>query len=299
MPIIYKGRESTLYRSCATHSGWETCRQAWEALHYPLEEDQTRSFPLERTGGILSVIEGAIAPQIWQTLPLQDHRIIQPHAADLDMFQTAFHYLDHHHGNLLSDTREFIQAVALVDLREEERKDAICVTSVSIPDLPFCSFLSYKALFHIPPNIVVTVPDIRFLAENLYHESIHHQVTLNLLENELLQEEYHTKLSPQVAIPWREGGLSRMKYWELDRVMHAFNVYVALLPYRLKETHDHPTSPWRTYFEQALSCAQFLGKTLWTHRNVLTALGQEYVFQQWGNVQTYCPHVDTEPLALS
>jgi hypothetical protein len=330
MTLIHKVSESLLNRAVGDAKGWTKARQAWEFLHHPLPHDPTDCAPLfpEDADGC-ALLNATITPEIWLSLPLKDHCLLAPETRDKDCFRAAFTYLDLYHPELGAQTRDFLQALALVDRPPNGASQETCLTSVSVPDLPFCSFFSRKALRHIAPHFVVHTPDISFLAENLYHESLHHRVSLNLLENDILQPDYHSRLSPKVAIPWREKALSNVHFWELDRVLHAFCVYVGLLPYRQREAarerqrekgggrasplgvsllsegeeeggYHPPRHPqkgiWRHAFAQARVCAHFLGQALLSHRKVLTPLGYTYVSEHWSRLQAYFPE---DPVAVA
>jgi len=255
MGLILKGSDSVVFRASATEKGWHKAKHAFELLHDPLVNDGTKFTPLypkhtkqaiqTKEWGITQsahppsycvFVEPPMVPEIWETLPLQDHRVIRPLPEDKAFFRQAFDYLASTHPELSTQTHDFLHVIVLVDiLSTPGPQTGRCLTSVSIPDLPFCSFFSRKAFLHIPPEILSPTPDVRFLAENLCHEAIHHRVSLTLLENDILQPEYHSRLSPKVAIPWRQKDRGAVSFWELDRVLHAFSVYVGLLPYRQKE----------------------------------------------------------------
>lgn len=100
------------------------------------------------------------------------------------------------------------------------------VTSVTLPSFPHCSFITSRALYHIPPLFVFSRKSAYALCENLYHESLHQQMTATLLQEDILTEEYDPKTTSKIYIPWRKTS------WEPDRVLHASFVYTNLIQMR-------------------------------------------------------------------
>ncbi len=134
----------------------------------------------------------------------------------------ALEDLEHHQPHAF----EFIQnwCSAIVWLRRKADASVTEITSASIPSLPLCTFISRKAIRHIPPKIILKEIGLYGLQENLYHEALHHQLTCFLLFEDIL----HTPPaeSPHVSIPWRNAK------WPLDRVFHAAWVYGGLHKFR-------------------------------------------------------------------
>lgn len=102
------------------------------------------------------------------------------------------------------------------------------LTSVAVPTLPHCTFLSVKSLRHIPARHVHEGASLYALAENLYHEALHQQLSASLVFAD--HEASPIALNrTRVTIPWRDGAA-----WRLDRVVHAAWVYAHLQRLRLR-----------------------------------------------------------------
>ena len=279
MALIEHWEDSLFCQELPRHQGWESCRRAWEILHYPIDEDPTSFSQLDTRLLSLTCLEGTMAAEIWHSLPLTGHVLKVPSKGEKNAVCQALGHLSTAHPVLALQCVEFLRVIGFVT--REQPPEAISVsaasgllTSVSVPDLPFCSFFSSRAALHIPPHIQVPRPDIHFLAENLYHESVHQKVTLTLLEKEWLKPGYHTLTSPRVAVPWRtHAASSAMRLWEIDRVLHAWIVYLSLLHYRHTQACLFPHSAWGEYFNQARECAIFLGKALRDNHTLFTPLG--------------------------
>ncbi|WP_157179736.1 aKG-HExxH-type peptide beta-hydroxylase [Rhizobium sp. CF142] len=102
------------------------------------------------------------------------------------------------------------------------------LTSSTFPALPHCTFVTSKALRHLPPMTVQGEENPYFLAENLYHESLHQELSTWLVLGEVLDPSFDTATSRLISVPWRE------QRWEPDRVLHATYVYAGILPLRRK-----------------------------------------------------------------
>ncbi len=288
--LIDHPEKSAFYTTCTTRIGWRICRHAWEQLHHPLAApDTTPCHPLKAGFFEGSLLEGPMPPIIWSSLPVQDHEIIPPSETFVHLFQEACTYLQNFYGDLTQEKMSFLKAIALIDLKAPYRGSHIRATSVSLPALPFCSFFSEKALHHIPPGLVLDHPEMRFLAENIYHEAIHQWVNLNLLERDLFRDDYNSQHSPKVEIPWRKDYDIRTRFWELDRVLHALSVYTELLPYRMKEAAHAPDHPHpQLALQKARTCTHFLSEALSSHQDRLTPLGRTYLqdlknqAREWG-----------------
>jgi hypothetical protein len=276
LSLIRKSCESVLYTNSLSSTGWGTCVKAFEQIHGPLKEDRTQASSVSIGGLSLSLLDGDIEPAIWNTLSLGDHKIVPMTPDFQDVLTQAIVYLQTIHGSRIGNRLDFLKAIGQIALRPENHGKGIEATSVSLPALPFASFLSLKALHHIPPGIVSDKPLIPFLAENLYHEATHHWVTIHLLDRDLLVPHYHTQTSPRIDIPWRKDYDDRTRFWEIDRVLHALSVYAAILPYREAEVRLG-TELMDQALQKASACTAFLRGALQSHRDQFTDLGLVYL----------------------
>ena len=106
------------------------------------------------------------------------------------------------------------------------------ITSVAIPLFPHCTFLTERAIIHIPPKVIVPAVTYYALQENLFHEALHQQLSATLIFEEILTEDW--KVHPQIDIPWRNAS------WRIDRVLHAAWVYSRVTQMRIDELMRGP-----------------------------------------------------------
>jgi hypothetical protein len=111
------------------------------------------------------------------------------------------------------------------------------VTSVAIPGLPHCTFLSHKALRHIPPQEIFPVASPYALAENLYHEALHQELSATLRWLPSFDGYSAHDLPTLIDIPWRGAK------WPHDRVLHAAWIYARLIPFRKLALADEALDP--------------------------------------------------------
>lgn len=130
-------------------------------------------------------------------------------------------------------------------------RDAPILTSASLPAAPHTTFITDKALRHIPPNQVYPQPLPYCLMENLLHEALHQQLSATLLQQEIMALDYDAAKAARVPVPWRGGS------WEPDRVLHAVRVYKALARLR-KARIDSSTLVLeeQAFLEEAYHCGR-------------------------------------------
>jgi hypothetical protein len=261
---------------------WDYSKQGWEILNErTIGYDVTQTVELKIQDQEVSLIDRFLDADIWRSLPLQEHKVMSLDANHINNIKNAMEYLMANHDDLVADLWGFLKTICFLSLREERKEDSFCITSVSIPALPFASFFSSKALVHIPPSTVIKQPMYVFLAENIYHEMIHNRMNLNLLEKEFFTADYDSATSERIEIPWRPKTDPRNHLWEIDRVVHAISVYAGIIPFRIKELKYNKglSSIHKEYkfaSEQAIKCAQYLGKAI-NDNNSLTDLGKNYL----------------------
>jgi len=79
--------------------------------------------------------------------------------------------------------------------------------------------LSVKSLRHIPANHVYEGASTYALAENIFHEALHQQLSASLVFGVKIMDDAETAKLQSIHIPWRNSS------WEIDRVIHATWVY--------------------------------------------------------------------------
>jgi hypothetical protein len=149
--------------------------------------------------------------------------------------------------NRLHYMLKWTSLIIWVQLKQEKQKVDL-LTSSSFPDLPHTTFISDKALKHIPPNIIFDSDCDYALKENLYHESLHQELAALLLHNNILSSEYSASTSKKVLVPWRNNAA-----WEPDRVLHAIYVYSNILPMRFEYLNKNLKPDVKETLSSALS----------------------------------------------
>ena len=137
--------------------------------------------------------------------------------------------------------------------------------------LPHCTFVTPKALRHIPPNSVLARDSRYALRENLFHEALHQELAASLLHEDFLAQDYWSSDAQKVPVPWRGGA------WEPDRVLHAVYVYLHLLPMRREELRRASSMEERAWLTQALDGGLGALRYLLTHLG-----GCKYIFSKAG-----------------
>jgi len=126
--------------------------------------------------------------------------------------------LDH---EALSFVQQWCSMILWVAPNAEDKPETV-LTSVAVPTLPHCTILSVKSLRHIPADHVYEGASTYALAENIFHEALHQQLSACLVFGaKIMSDAEDAKLQP-IHIPWRNAS------WEIDRVIHAAWVYTNL-----------------------------------------------------------------------
>ncbi len=152
-----------------------------------------------------------------------------------------------------------------------EDEPALLLTSVAMPMLPHCTILSVKSLRHIPAKHVYEGASLYALAENLYHEALHQQLSATLIFGRPLSLK---RESTVIQIPWRDAE------WKIDRVLHAAWVYKNLQQLRVNALAAHCLVATEEYFvESAFRESQtkldFLRHALSDHLPILSEEARE------------------------
>lgn len=194
----------------------------------------------------LAIYLADTALPVMQDLPLQGHQVSANTMLNLGYIESGLQSL-----YLLDETKLAFVAEWTSMIVWVERSSAFAgqlLTSSTFPNFPHCTFLSLKSLQHIPPNNVLGFPSDYALAENLYHEALHQELAAWLLHQPVLSDNYHSRETDKIAVPWRGGA------WEPDRVFHAIYVYSHLIPLR-QMAMEKLTLQWaeKTWLKDALA----------------------------------------------
>jgi len=173
-------------------------------------------------------------PSVYARLPLAPHLVQTPPLHFLEAVIAAFRFLEHYYAEGHEFVAQYLRLLVLVTIEPQPARDATLLTSCSLPALPFCSFVSEKALVHLPPRHIAAMPDTAVLAENIFHEALHNALTLDILARRVFKTGFRAASWPRVTIPWRaDAREGRDRTWPVDRVLHALFVYVGLAGMRL------------------------------------------------------------------
>lgn len=209
---------------------------------------------LNAKSGCFYWIKSGFPESIWSALPITSHRLITPNYEIENSLITAIDHLFKVHEAAFEIFKTFVNCIVWTEIDPRIHGKIDEITSSTFPILPFCVFVSNKALKHIPPNAVSPESSFRFLAENLLHEAVHQQVNVTLLEKDVFVSSYRSSSSPKIEIKWRANqGIARNQFWELDRVLHAIYVYIEVSKYRIVELESNEISDLeKKYFALAL-----------------------------------------------
>jgi hypothetical protein len=170
---------------------------------------------------------------------------------------------------------EFIQEwiSVIVWMEKKQRKTATELTSLSVPMLPCATFITKKAIRHLPPKELLRCVGYYGLQENIYHEALHQQLICFSIMREILIDD--PACLPVIEVPWRGA------CWPLDRVLHAAWVYQGLSRFRRNYVSARPldalATTLRYYSLEADEAQRFLVDALMPHRQLFTDAGKEAV----------------------
>jgi hypothetical protein len=222
-------------------------------------------------GARVGFLVGGGEPSVVNALPLEGHRL----AAELKpRKRLIFRALERMAVTEPERLHSVLSWTSLVIWMERKIGSVTTLlTSATFPKFPHCTFLTDKSFRHIPPNSIASWDSDYALRENLYHESLHQELSALLLHRDILSEKYSAKTAPKIPIPWRGAA------WEPDRAFHAIYVYSGLLPMRMQELSTHkPTSKPFVWTMQALNdganVLKYLIDKLDGLSNVFTTQGQ-------------------------
>ncbi len=169
---------------------------------------------------------------------------------------------------------EWTSLIIWVELEHSHNNSVDLLTSSSFPDLPHTTFVSDKAMRHIPPNIIFEEESTYPLKENLFHESLHQEMAALLLHEAILSPIYSAVTSKKIPVPWRGNA-----HWEPDRVLHAIFVYTHILPmrleYLLKSTDPEERETLGRAISEGIKALTYLSEKLTPYDYIFTNKGKQ------------------------
>ena len=181
-------------------------------------------------GRSIAVVEGSYLIPTICALPLDGHRLSST-SNHVSFIREALNYLRDFFPIFHRKVMEWTSLVVWLEL--SPFVTTTLITSSTFPHFPHCTFLSDKALRHIPPNSVGEGELLYAFAENLFHEALHQELTNTLVFADILKPEYQSSGAKKIDVSWRQ------QRWEPDRVFHAAYVYAHLLKMRQRALSSH------------------------------------------------------------
>ena len=198
--------------------------KAWSVMGHPKATFKT----FKRNGKkIFLGIKGF--DNILKELPFEGHSISEITDEKIMAIESALNSLEDLHEDYLNSVLDFTSLIIWLKKNNRQSKNTL-ITSCSLPHFPHTSFISDKALYHLPPLTLFNNNIIYALQENLYHESLHQKISSSMTFEDYMSKDFDTKSVEKMDIPWREG-----KSWQPDRILHAFFVYANIFKMRKDE----------------------------------------------------------------
>lgn len=277
-------KDSLIYQAIMEEEGnFEKAISAWCLLHSS-EYSKQQLEPCKKVkifcGDInFELIFENIPTAVFDSLPLSGHQLYEHQdgiATFEDKCRKAAQIINTNLPERLRYLTSFLKVVVPVYLQPSTKKQLI--TSLTIPDLPFTSFISENAFIHLAPDILSYGFDEYYLSENLVHEMVHNMVNILLLENDVLVPDYSSALSNKVKIPWRKNAELRNQYWELDRMIHAYCVYAHMSVYRFALSQQVRSGITQEMVNVSIEKRNFLRERILENKSHLTDYGVEFIY---------------------
>ena len=269
--------ESELHQATGQYVGLEKALNSWALLHsFDLGELSQEVDFVRVDEADVDIATSPIGTKYWKNLPLPGHQQFLPEDDEGEFvlcIKKALGFIYDNYGQSYSDLFGFLTLI--VPVKGPSVRDTI--TSLSVPEYPFSCFVSKNALFHLAPNVINYEGREFYLAENLFHEMVHNRVNLELLEQEILVEEYDSESSPRIHIEWRKNADPRNNAWQVDRAIHALWVYSYLSKFRSIASKIKPSLFNSAMADQAKSNASYLRQRILDNKVCLTKVGVSYV----------------------
>lgn len=236
------------------------------------------------------LLTDGLPSSVWARAGLADHEC-DPDASALSTdLAAAYGYLQTAHPALAEVLLGLAPNLVLARPRPVTAAGP-SITSASLPTMPGVVWASRKIFRHIPPSTVSDAPLLRLAAENLLHEGVHQLVNLVLLTRAVLPPGYSARTSPRIPIAWRrDQDVERNKRWELDRVLHATAVYIAVVHYRAVELATLPSADdavlhLKIALPDAVAALDYLSSSLLGHADAFDRHGIQLVRSLRGDAE--------------
>lgn len=214
--------------------------------------------------------------------PLHHHLVVKPSSEDLVYLEKAVQLLDSLDLKSWPILKNNLFGLLTVKLDPLFQTTDSQITSITLPGLPYISLISDKAYVHAPPSLILDEPNVVILAENIIHEATHQWVNLNLIDNDILSNQYSAEDSPKIEIPWRSKAFyPRDKQWPVDRCLHAAFVYNVVHEFR-SDIHSRRSdiSPYNeSMIASAKKNARYLTNKMIKHTDTFTRKGLKIMQQ--------------------
>ena len=216
-----------------------------------------------------------ISSLVFAVLPLEGHRFARPVERHEKFLVNALRLLNGLDGPFSESVHAYLSILIWL---EESEASVESLTCSSFPALPHCSFITDKALRHILPDTILPEDSPWALAENLYHESLHQQLSATILQEDILSDAYDARSAPRISVPWRNSE------WEIDRVFHALYVYSRLLPMREQYARSRDLDPLAAFYipeaiQEGRAALAYLAEALRGFDSYFTDTGKGLVTQ--------------------
>lgn len=160
-------------------------------------------------------------------------------------------------------------------------------SSTSFYEFPHCTFLTDLALYHIPPDIVFSVPMVYALRENLYHEALHQQLCTLISKYGVFTDPTVAHALPGILIPWRNT------YWKLEHALQAAFVYskvarTRIAAYKQLVLDDPQRSLFRLAIQKAYDSLRVLRDGLVAHHHYFNPSSLSIIGEIDSAVRTMC-----------
>lgn len=182
-------------------------------------------------------------------------------------------------GMILSEPFNVIKQhtnyLAIIEpLRE---KTCNIISSTTFYDYPFCTFFARYGYFYMPPNIIFHEPNDYVIFDNLYHESLHQQLLIQIMLGKIFINHKFLSRDEIIPIPWRNSK------WTIEHALQAAYVYIHLyhsrLVYSLSLKEGNELSKMNEAITSSKKNAIYLFDQLIRLKNIFTQEGYSLITQ--------------------
>lgn len=270
---------SEINLACGSSNGLKKSIKAWELVNNKKLLDNEREMMHGSTvnGHRLEIVNGVFPENFISEFPLPGYSLLKMESHEDELFYDsigkAVDFIWSNFGNEQKNLIKHLSVIFPVTNLGHERQ----ITSLSVPNYPFSCFISKNAAFHLAPDIINREGGVFYLAENIFHEMVHNQVNIDLLELDLLHPSYNSDDSPKIEIEWRRTSNNTKQTWQVDRAVHALWVYSYLVKFRYFCNTKKPTLFTEKMIDDAKSKANYLQLQLLKLKSMLTSEGVDYI----------------------